>query len=232
MLLEKAPGIESPEARVRVLADVAWSALEIDPVLASEAFQQLPPGSTEKLRLIQHYAMRLAEQNPDEALAWAATVGNEQEIAAANAQIAVELSEADPQRAAKLLSESGIASHEFDVAVVQVLQRWAAQSAPDAAAWASSFPTGAARKAGISLIVSQWANADAQASFAWISALQDKAIRGEALLALEATLLLQAPAVRDSWLQHADANLQSELEQHQKQAIQEIGDNISPFAKH
>ena len=227
IMLKKASESESPEARVKVLADVAWSALEIDPVLANKAFQQLPTDCTEKLRLIQHYAMRLAEQNPDEALAWAATVGNEKEIAAANAQIALVLSEADPQRAANLLSESGIAGREFDVAVVQVLQRWAAQSASDTAAWASSFAPGAARKAGIELIVSQWMNDDAPAAFAWMNALQDEAVRKEALLAMEQTLLQQPQAVRDAWLHHADAEIQSELEQQYQQAIQKIGDNIS-----
>ena len=226
MTLKTADGIESPEARVKVLADVAWSALESDPDLASKAFQLLPAGSTERLRLIQYYAMRHAEQNPDEALKWAVTVGTEQEIAAANAQVALVLSEANPQRAANLLSESGIAGHEFDVTVVQVLQRWAAQSAPDAAAWASSFPPGAARKAGIALIVSQWTSADAPAAFAWMNALQDEAIRGEALLAMESTLLQQAPAVRDAWLHHADAEIQSEHGQQYQQAIKEIKNNI------
>ena len=231
IMLKKASESESPEARVKVLADVAWSALEIDPFLASEAFQQLPAGSTEKLRLIQHYAMHLAEQNPDEALAWAATVGTEQEIAAANAQIALVLSEADPQRAANLLSESGIAGHEFDVAVVQVLQRWAAQSASDTAAWASSFAPGAARKAGIELIVSQWTSADAPAAFAWMSALQDRAVREEALLAMGQTLLQQPQAVCDAWLQHTDAKIRCELELQRNQAIKEIGDNISTLAE-
>lgn len=227
IMLKTAKEIETPVAREKVLADVAWSALEIDPDLASEAFHQLTAGSTEKIRLIQHYAMRLAEQNPDEALAWAATVGTEQEITAAKSQIALVISEADPQRAASLLSDTGIAGHEFDVAAVQVLQRWTAQSAPDAAAWASSFPPGAARKAGITLIVSQWANADAPAAFAWMSALQDESVRQEALLSMEEALLQRPQAVRDTWLQHADAEIQNELEQQYKQAFKEIKNNIS-----
>jgi hypothetical protein len=60
----------------------------------------LPTDSAEKIRLIQHYSRRLAEQNPDKALAWTATHGTEQEIAAAHGQIAWVLAETDPPRAA------------------------------------------------------------------------------------------------------------------------------------
>jgi pimeloyl-ACP methyl ester carboxylesterase len=172
--------------------------------------------------------MRLAEQDPDEALAWAASLGTEEEIAAAKGQIALVLAETDPQRAAHLLSESGIAGREFDVAVVQVLQRWAAQAPPEAAAWAASFPLGAAREAGLNIIVAQWAQADAQAAFAWMSGLQDETVRKEVALAMEEALLQQPQNVRDAWLQHADANTRSELEQQREQAMKEVGDNVPP----
>jgi hypothetical protein len=231
MILQAAVAIESPAAREKALADVAWNALEIDPELACEAFQQLPAGSAEKLRLIQHYAMRLAEQDLDEALAWAASLGTEQEISAAHGQIALVIAEADPQRAANLLSESGIVGREFDVAVVQVLQRWAAQSAPDAAAWAVSFPPGAAREAGIKLIVARWVETDAQATLSWMAALHDAVVRKEAFLAMEEALLQQPRDIRDAWLQQADAGIRSELEQQHGQAMKEVGDNVPPDAK-
>ncbi len=231
MTLSLAEKIEAPAAREKALADVAWNALETDPDLACEAFQQLPADSAEKIRLIQHYAMRLAEQDLDEALAWAATVGTEQEISTAHGQIALVIAEADPQRAANLLSESGIVGREFDVAVVQVLQRWAAQSAPDAAAWAVSFPPGAAREAGLKLIVAQWVKTDAPATLSWMAALHDAVVRKEAFLAMEEALLQQPRDIRDAWLQQADASIRSELEQQHGQAMKEVGDNVPPDAK-
>jgi hypothetical protein len=230
-ILEAAVKIESPAAREKALADVAWNALETEPKLACEAFQQLPTGSAEKLRLIQHYAMRLAEQNPDEALAWAATVGSEQEIAAANGQIALVLAETDPRRAANLLSESGLVSRDFDVAVVQVVQRWAARSPPDAAAWVTLFPPGAAREAGIQIIAGQWLPRDAPASFDWLETLQDEGLRKETARAMEGVILQQPQDIRDAWLQHADARIQSELEQQRQPAIKDVGDNLPPLTK-
>jgi len=224
--LVKASASESPSEREKALADIAWSALEIDPGLASEAFLQLPSNSPEKIRLIQHYAMRLVERNPEEALAWAATVGSEEEVAAAFGQIALELAETDPSRAANLLSESGIAGREFDVAVVQVIQRWAAKSAPDAAAWVSSFPPGAAREAGVRTIAEQWLPSDPPASFAWFDSLRDSEIRKEASRAMEGVILQQPEEIRDAWLQHADARIRNELEQQRGQAIMDVGDNI------
>ena len=48
--------------------------------------------------------MRLTEQNPDEALAWAGTLGSEPEIAAAKGKIALVLAETDPQSEVQLIS--------------------------------------------------------------------------------------------------------------------------------
>lgn len=227
-ILKTAADIDSPEAREKAIADVAWNALETDPELACQAFLQLPTGSPEKIRLIQHYAMRLAEQNTDEALAWAGTLESEQEISAAHSQIALTLAEIDPQRAASLLSESGIVSREFDVAVVQVIQRWAAQSAPETAAWVTMFPPGPAREAGIKIIADRWLHADAAAAFSWLATLQDADVRKEAALGMEEAILQQPGDIRDTWLHHADASIRSELEQQREQAIEEVGDNIPP----
>ena len=228
MALKSADSDPSPEAREKIIAEVALATLETDPDLARDAFLQLSADHPQRILLIQHFAMRLAEQDPDEALAWADSLGSEPEIAAAKGQIALVLAEIDPQRAANLLSESGIVGHEFDVAVVQVLQRWAAKSAPDAAAWTISFPPGPARSAGISIIVSQWAQADAAAAFTWMHALQDDVVRREAVLAMEKALLQQTQSVRDAWLTHADATTRSELEAQREPAMEEIGDNVPP----
>lgn len=73
-ILKTAVDVDSPEAREKEIADVAWNALATDPELACEAFLQLPTGSPERIRLIRHCAMCLAEQNPDKAPAWSATL--------------------------------------------------------------------------------------------------------------------------------------------------------------
>ena len=225
--LETAGTIELAAEREQEIAAVAWNALDIDPELAREAFQQLSTDNPEKIRLILHFAMRLADRDPEEALAWAGTLESEREIAAARGQIALVLAETEPQRAADLLSESGMVGHEFDVAVVQVLQRWAAKSAPDAAAWAATFPPCAAREAGMGIIISQWAKTDAQAVLSWMTALQDEVVRKEAVLAMEEAVLQQAPEVREAWLQHADSQTLSELEQQRALAMKEVGDNVA-----
>ncbi len=220
----------SPETREETIAEIAWNALEIDPELAREAYSQLSADHPQKILLIQHFAMRLAELNPDEAILWADNLQNECEISAAKGRIALVLAETDPQRAANLISESGIVGHEFDVAVVQVLQRWAAQSAPDAAAWATSFPPSSARTAGISLIVSQWVKSDTERVFTWMDSLKDKAVRNEAFLAMEEAILQQPPEVRNVWLQQAGAKLLAELAAQHERAMKNVGNNVSSSA--
>jgi hypothetical protein len=227
-LFETALAIESAAQREKALADIAWSALEIDPNLAHEAFLKLPAGSPGKIRLIQHYAMRLAEQNPDEALAWADTLGTEQETAAAKSLIAVAIAETDPQRAANLLSESGIAGREFDVTLVQVIQRWAAQSPPDAGGWVSTFPPGPARAAAVRVIAEQWLPRDARAAFDWLGGMKDAELRKETARAMEGIILQQPKDIREAWLEHADARVRNELEEQLAPAIKDVGDNIPP----
>ena len=230
-LLKVALEIESPAARDKALADVAWSAIETDPEIAHEAFHRLPADSPEKIRLIQHYAMRFAERSPDEALEWADTLGTELETAAAIGQIALAIAESDPLRAANLLSESGIAGRDFDVALVQVIQRWAAKSPPDTAGWVSTFPPGAAREAGIKFIAERWLPEDAPAAFRWYDSLKDPGLRQETARAIEGIILQQPEDTRSAWLQHADEKIRSELEQQRVQAIKDVGDNIPPPAK-
>jgi hypothetical protein len=228
--LRTAASAASPEAREEIIAEVAWNALEIDPELARDAFLQLSADHPQKILLIQHFAMQLTEQNLDEALAWADTLASEREIAAAKGQIALVLAETDPPRAANLISESGIVGREFDVAVVQVLQRWVAKSAPDAAAWAGAFPPGSARTAGISIIVSQWAKADAKSAIAWMDSLEDKSVRMEAVLAMQETILQQPLEVRDAWLQYAGPEFLAELAHQREQAMKNVGNNVPSAA--
>lgn len=223
---EAAVKIEVPSARETTIADIAWNAVEIDPQLAGEAFQHLSADSPEKIRLIQHYAMRLAEQDPDQALAWAGTADSDQEFSIACAQVALVLAESDPRRAANLLSELGVGGRDLDVAVVQVVQRWAAQSPPDAAAWVTLFPPGAAREAGLKIITGQWLPRNAPAAFNWLNTLKDGELRKETLRAMEGVILQQPQATRDGWLRHADARTLGELKEQREQAIKEIGGDL------
>jgi hypothetical protein len=228
--LETAIAIENPADRDKALAEVAWSAMETDPELSHQAFHHLPSGNPEKIRLIQHYAMRAAERNPEEALEWANSLETEVETATAIGQIALAIAETDPLRAANLLSESGIAGRDFDVALVQVIQRWAANSPPDAAAWVSTFPQGAAREAGIKFIAERWLPADAKSAFAWLDGLKDPTIRSEAARAMEGIILQQTQETRDAWLEHAKPEIRSELDQQRENAIKDMGDNIPTTA--
>lgn len=221
-----AAGIESPAERGRAIAALAWNALELDPELASEAFLQLPEDSPERIRLIQHYAMRIAEHNREKAIAWANTLRSDLESSSALSQIALTLAETDPRGSANLLSESGIAGRDFDVAVVQVIQRWAAKSPPEASAWVVAFQPGPARESGIKHIAAQWLQADARAAISWLVMLEDAAVRKEVALGLEEAILQQPEGTRNAWWQHADAGIRNELEQQREKALENIGDNV------
>lgn len=224
--MEAADQLETPAAREKALADVAWNAIETDPELAHEAFMRLPTDSPEKIRLIQHYAMKLAEQDAGEAFVWANSFLSEHEAAAAYAQIALVLAETDPRRAASLLSETGVAGREFDVAAVQVIQRWAAQSAPDAAAWVTAFPPGPVREAGIGVVAGKWLPADPSAAFVWLGGLKDAEIRAEAARAMEGVILQQPSEIQKAWLEKTDDGIRAELEEQRDQAMKDVGNNI------
>jgi hypothetical protein len=229
--LQAAAEIESPAEREKALGEIAWNAIETDPESAHEAFRKLPADSPEKVRLIQHYAIRLTEGNPDEAIEWASGLETEQEIATANSRIALSIAETDPLRAANLLSESGIAGRDFDVALVQVIQRWAARSPQDAAAWTVSFPQGEARASGISHIVERWLPADPAAAFAWYDSLTDTRLRTETARAIEGIILQQPENISDSWLRHTSPAIRGELEERRDDALMDMGDNLPKSAK-
>ncbi len=229
--LKSALEIQAATLRDNALAEVAWNSLELDPEVAREAFDALSAESAEKTRLLQHFAMRHAELNPEEALAWAESLGSEKEISDAKGRIALVLAESDPERAAGILSESGVAGREFDVSAVQVLQRWAAKSPPEAAAWVVMFPAGQSREAGIKTVVSAWAKSDTRAAFTWLAALQDETIRDESTLAMAEILLQQPEEVGTSWLQHADSKTRTEIERQREKLREKAGDDAPSVAK-
>lgn len=210
--LSQADALADPAAREKALSQVAWNALGQNEEIAREAFAKLAPDGPERIALVQHFAMRMADENVDAALEWSATLATEKEIASARARIATVLAATDPARAANLLSESGLASREFDVAIVQVLRQWAGQSAPDAAAWVAVFPEGGFRKAGVEAVISQWTASDPQGAVTWLSSLSDDGLRAEATAALGKALRKQTTETREAWLKAADAPTRTALE--------------------
>ncbi len=215
-----------PAEREKELAAIAWDAIETNQEVAHQAFEKLTPDSPEKIRLIQHYAMLLASQNIDEAIEWARTLESEKEIAAALSQIAVSLAETDPPRAANLLVDSEIPGREFDVAIVQVIQRWAAKSPSEAADWVAMFSPSEARKAGVTVIAERWLPQNAPEAFRWLENIKDPELRKETARAMEGIILQQPQETRDEWLQHANPQILIELDQQREQALKDVGNNI------
>lgn len=211
-LFEKAQTLQSPTERDQALEGVVWDALEIDPHLAAEAFLKLTPRSEGQKRLIQHYAMRLAEQSLDEAMKWAATLGSPEEQSIAYDNIALVLAESEPQRAAQLLSESGVAGRDFDVAVVQVLQRWAASAPDGAAGWVVLFEPGEARSAGLKAVVGVWSRTDPEGTLAWLDQLQDPTIRSEANQGLAQSIFELPEGAQDDLLRRVNPDIRAQFE--------------------
>ncbi|MES2657526.1 MAG: hypothetical protein V4689_02855 [Verrucomicrobiota bacterium] len=210
--LEKAGKLPTPEERDQALSAVIWDSLELDPELAQEAFRKLSAGSDEKNALIEHFAMRLAEQGSEAAFQWAKALETDEERSLAFGKIALVLSATDPEAAAKLLSDSGVASRDFDVAVVQVIQRWAAESPANAAAWVVQFDAGEARAAGIKAVAAAWSGLDAKATYAWIAGIQDPAIRDEALTGMAESILELPESEQIKMLKLASPDIRTRLE--------------------
>jgi hypothetical protein len=222
--LEAAKSSATQEESHRRVAEVAWNAMELEPELAMEAIASLPPDHEERILLLQHLVMRMAEDNPDQAIAWAAALATESETAAAYAQIALVLAETDPERAAMLLSETGIEGHDFDVAVVQVLQRWADQSPPAAAAWVAAFPPGDFRAAGIQEILTRWVQSDPEAGMQWSSSQNDESLTLDAKQAVARIIHEEDEPLRSRLIDLADPQILEHLRELERQAAEDAED--------
>lgn len=202
----------TPEERNRALAAVVWDTIDTDPDLALKTFQQLTPGSEDRNHLLGHFAMRLAAQDADGAIRWANALTTDEEKPLALGKIALVLSEKEPQRAAQLLSESGIPGRDFDAAAVQVAQRWATTSPADAAAWVALFSPGEARSAGLAEVVSVWLTQNPTEAFAWIPSLPDPLVRQEAELGAAQFIFDEPTSSQEGFLKVATAGTLSQLE--------------------
>ncbi len=212
--LKSAESITSTEEHEKVVSQIAWDTLETDPEVCAMAFAKLAIDGAERIRLIQHFAMRRAEENPDAAMRWAETLGSEKEMSAARCQVALVMAEDDPLKAADLLSDSGVEGREFDVTLVQVIQRWAEKSPDEAAAWAVNFQPGEARSASIREIVVRWIEKDPAAVFSWKNGLTDSAIRQEITAALIEAAAGEPGDAKPKWLDAADEETRRAVRNH------------------
>lgn len=188
-------------ARERALETVAWDGIDVDPELAREAFAELEPGGAAAKRLVGHFAMRLADEDPEAALAWAKDLEQTTEREEAIGRIAVVVSAADPARAATLVTEELPAGKPRDRVVVQVVQRWAQAAPEEAADWLATFPEGAARSGGLNAVVATWMAADAAGFATWATGKTAEGLREEvAAVAADALRAVPDDATREARL--------------------------------
>jgi hypothetical protein len=211
----------SSESRDEALNDVIEDAFAVDTELAQEAFKQLSAKGDERNMLIEHFAMRFSENDPDAAAQWARSLETDEERSLAFGNIALVLSEKNPEAAAKLLSDSGVASRDFDVSVVQVVQRWSEKSPENAAAWVVRFDPGEAREAGLKAISSSWLEQDVKAAFGWIAGLQDPAIREEAISGMAESILELPDSDQAEILRNVSPDIRDRFEKLKAQADEE-----------
>jgi len=218
-MMKRAVAIQSLQEREQALQEIVWNAIEIDPDLAQEAFLQMTPGSEEKNQLIQHFAMTLAGENHETAMQWASGLKNDQEKALAFNSIALVVSENDPLKAAQILSDSGVAGRDLDVAVVQVIQRWADISPRDAAEWVQLLDSGEARQAGLKAIISKWIRADPRGTMSWIISLQRPEIYQDATLGMAETIFGLPKSEQEEMLQIAAPEVRAHFEKLKSSAV-------------
>ena len=214
--------IEASEERQKAIAEIAWNALETDPQLAEDALAKLTTDSEDRLQLIEHFAMTKASEDPDAAMAWARSLESDLEISTALGQIALVIADTDPHRAAQLLSDSGMEGRQFDVAVVQVLERWAEQDPLQATDWVISFPPGDAREAGLSATFSAWADRDTSKALSWMATVESSDLRQEVARAMAEALVLHDAESRETWLTQADPKVRAEIEAKLPEALKNV----------
>lgn len=210
--LDRAMGESDAAAREKILESVAWDAIDVDPALSREAFAALAPDSESSRRLVGHFAMRLADEDPQKAIAWASELEQPEERSDAFGRIAVVISASDPGAAAELVAAQMTPGPSRDRAVVQVIQRWSQAAPADAAGWITGFPPGAARSAGMKVVAAAWVEKEPAAMAAWVESVSDATLRTEAVHAA-AEALRPAPDRQASRLAHfGDASVRSQIE--------------------
>lgn len=178
-LLEQRSQESGPELD-RALAELAWELIDEDPGLAEKAIKLLPADHPDRLRLLQHFALRLAESDPGAACAWASALESDDDRSLVCGRIAVVIAEKDPEKAAEVLSETGLAGRDFEVSVVEVLQRWSAVDAVASMRWVVQFPAGRLREESLRTVMGRWLETDAPAAVTWLESIGDPSLKPEA----------------------------------------------------
>lgn len=209
--LDEARRMAAGAERNERLAELAWNAIEREPEVAEDAMELLPAGGRARIELTSHLAMRMADEDLEGALEWALDLPSENEMAAAFGRIALVMAERDPVEAATLLSETGVAGRELDVALVEALSIWSNQSPVDAAEWVALFPEGAARDAGFREVISEWVEQDVSAAWAWVEARDDGVIRELAGRELEHAWLALPAGEREAVLDGVEPDVATQL---------------------
>ncbi|MEX1113920.1 MAG: hypothetical protein WEB53_01635 [Akkermansiaceae bacterium] len=207
--LATARAITPEDERNQAIETIIWNLAETAPARALESLREVPGDGRGRSKLIQHFAMRFAEHDADAAIQWADTLESPEEASAALGKIALVLAETDPVKAAGLISESGIAGRDFDVAVVEVIQQWAAISPPDAAAWVVLFDASEARSAGLQSVLGLWAESDVQTALKWIETLDGEVLIDDARKAMVEATFEQTDDVQAEWMQLANPEIRS-----------------------
>lgn len=164
-----------PAAREKAMAQVAWDAIDVDRQIAQQAFAELTRGSEESRKLVAHFAMRMAEDNPETALAWARNLEQAEERNDALGCIAAVIAEKDPNQAIDLATGEVEEGPMRNRAMVQVAQRWAQKDPAKAGKWVASLPEGSARRGALINLAKTWSNSDAAAFANWAST-QERAL--------------------------------------------------------
>lgn len=175
-------------ARERALEQLAWDGIDVDMETARKAFEALEPGGLASRKLVAHFAGRLADVDPAQAIEWAGGLEEAQERAEAFGRIAVVVSARNPEQAAKLAMEEVPEGIVRDRAVVQIVQRWAQGEPGSAAAWIATLPSGAARTAGVQSVVIAWSQSDPAGLATWIEGRTDKVARMEYVLSFASAI--------------------------------------------
>jgi len=209
---DEALTLDDVAERQRAMAGVAWDAIELDPELAQQAFDQLQTGSEESKQLIGHFVMRLAAEDGDAAVEWARSLEDSGERSEALGRVAVVLANTDPQAAGEIVIGEMEAGRARDRSTVQVVQRWS-QAEPKAALdWAVSLESRPARQAGMKEAVARWMAADDEAVAVWLSSVDEGRLRSEGVLATAEVLLRLAPEDRRRFLDRVDQELRGLIE--------------------
>lgn len=195
----------------RQLAEAAWEVIDEDPGLAEEAIRLLPGDHPDRLRLLQHFALRLAESDPGAASAWAAALDSDADKSLVCGRIAVVIAEKDPEKAAGLLSETGLAGRDFEVSVVEVLQRWSAADAVASMRWVVQFPAGRLREESLRTVFGRWLQTDAPAAVAWLGSITDAALKQEAEQAVGEAIAGMDPASQEKTMARLDPATRSRI---------------------